>query len=97
MKHPFAHKLTMKQIVLLLVCTSAALYVLHYLIFRDLHHIGIIPRNKQHPFSGNVRVCGRFPDFMHRLNMASGNVNIPCGWCLPIIYTGSHMKNRRVL
>ena len=41
MKNPFAHKLTMKQIVLLLVCTSAALYVLHYLIFRDLHHIGI--------------------------------------------------------
>ena len=41
MKNPFNHKLTMKQIVILLICTSAALYVLHYLIFRDLHHIGI--------------------------------------------------------
>ena len=41
MKSPFRHKLTMKQIVVLLICTSAVLYVLHYLIFRDLHHIGI--------------------------------------------------------
>lgn len=41
MKHPFAHKLTMKQIVVLLLCTSGVLYLLHYLIFRDLHHIGI--------------------------------------------------------
>ena len=41
MKNPFNHKLTMKQIVILLICTSAVLYVLHYLIFRDLHHIGI--------------------------------------------------------
>ena len=41
MKNPFSHKLTMKQIVLLLICTSCVLYVLHYLIFRDLHHIGI--------------------------------------------------------
>lgn len=41
MKHPFAHKLTMKQIVVLLLCTSGLLYLLHYLIFRDLHHIGI--------------------------------------------------------
>ena len=41
MKSPFRHKLTMKQIVVLLLCTSAVLYVLHYLIFRDLHHIGI--------------------------------------------------------
>ena len=41
MKNPFGHKLTMKQIVFALICTSAVLYVLHYLIFRDLHHIGI--------------------------------------------------------
>ncbi|MBR5536945.1 MAG: hypothetical protein IKU58_03495 [Clostridia bacterium] len=41
MKNPFARKLTIKQIVCLLLCTSAVLYVLHYLIFRDLHHIGI--------------------------------------------------------
>lgn len=41
MKHPFAHKLTIRQIVLLLLCTSGVLYLLHYLIFRDLHHIGI--------------------------------------------------------
>ena len=41
MKNPFGRKLTIKQIVLLLLCTSAILYVLHYLIFRDLHHIGI--------------------------------------------------------
>ncbi len=41
MKNPFGHKLTMKQIVILMLCTSAALYMLHYLIFRDLHHIGI--------------------------------------------------------
>ena len=41
MKNPFGHKLTMKQIVLMLLCTSAVLYVLHFLIFRDLHHIGI--------------------------------------------------------
>lgn len=41
MKLPFAHKLTMKQIVVLLLCTSGVLYLLHYLIFRDLHHIGI--------------------------------------------------------
>ena len=32
MKSPFRHKLTMKQIVVLLICTSAVLYVLHYLI-----------------------------------------------------------------
>lgn len=41
MKNPFGRKLTMRQIVFLLICTSAVLYVLHYLIFRDLHHIGI--------------------------------------------------------
>ena len=41
MKNPFARKLTIKQIVLLLLCTSVVLYVLHYLVFRDLHHIGI--------------------------------------------------------
>ena len=41
MKNPFARKLTIKQIVCLLLCTSVVLYVLHYLIFRDLHHIGI--------------------------------------------------------
>ena len=29
MKNPFNHKLTMKQIVILLICTSAVLYVLH--------------------------------------------------------------------
>ena len=41
MKNPFSHKLTMKQIVFLLLGASLILYVLHYLIFRDLHHIGI--------------------------------------------------------
>ena len=41
MKSPFARKLTIKQIVCLLLCTSVVLYVLHYLVFRDLHHIGI--------------------------------------------------------
>ena len=41
MKNPFSHKLTMKQIVFLLLGASLVLYVLHYLIFRDLHHIGI--------------------------------------------------------
>ena len=41
MKNPFARKLTIKQIVLLLLCTSVVLYVLHYLVFRDLHHLGI--------------------------------------------------------
>lgn len=41
MKSPFSRKLTIKQIVCLLLCTSAVLYALHYLIFRDLHHIGI--------------------------------------------------------
>ena len=41
MKNPFGRKLTIRQIVCLLLCTSAILYVLHYLIFRDLHHIGI--------------------------------------------------------
>ncbi len=41
MNKKFGRKLTMKQIVIALLCTSALLYVLHYLIFRDLHHIGI--------------------------------------------------------
>ncbi len=41
MSKKFGRKLTMRQIVVLLLCTSAALYGLHYLIFRDLHHIGI--------------------------------------------------------
>ncbi len=41
MKKAFGRKLTMKQIVIGLLCTSVLLYLLHYLIFRDLHHIGI--------------------------------------------------------
>lgn len=41
MKKAFTRKLTIKQIVILLLLTSGALYLLHYLIFRDLHHIGI--------------------------------------------------------
>ena len=41
MKKALAHKLTLKQIVLLLVLFSLSMYALHYLIFRDFHHIAI--------------------------------------------------------
>ena len=41
MKKAMNHKLTMKQIVIMLICSSALLYLLHYIIFRDAHHIGI--------------------------------------------------------
>lgn len=34
-------KLTMKQLVLLMISCSLAMYLLHYLIFRDFHHIAI--------------------------------------------------------
>ncbi len=38
---PVKAKLTVKQLILLLLCTSALLYAIHYLIFRDLHHLAI--------------------------------------------------------
>ena len=38
---PMKAKLTMKQLVILLQCASAAMYLAHYLIFRDLHHLAI--------------------------------------------------------
>lgn len=34
-------KLTMKQLICLLLVISACLYILHYIIFRDLHHLAI--------------------------------------------------------
>lgn len=34
-------KLTMKQLVIILLIFSAVTYVIHYLIFRDFHHIAI--------------------------------------------------------
>ena len=41
MKNSMKHKFTLKQIVLMLLCFSAVMYVVHYLIFRDFHHIAI--------------------------------------------------------
>ncbi len=38
---PVKAKLTVKQLILLLLCASALLYAIHYLIFRDLHHLAI--------------------------------------------------------
>ena len=38
---PLFHKLTLKQIIFLLLLFSALMYVIHYLIFRDFHHIAI--------------------------------------------------------
>lgn len=38
---PVKAKLTVKQLILLLLCVSALLYAIHYLIFRDLHHLAI--------------------------------------------------------
>ncbi len=38
---PMKAKLTMKQLVILLLCASAAMYLIHYLIFRDLHHLAV--------------------------------------------------------
>lgn len=38
---PVKAKLTVKQLILLLLCASALLYAIHYLIFRDLHHLTI--------------------------------------------------------
>ncbi|MEA5040443.1 MAG: hypothetical protein VB086_11480 [Clostridiaceae bacterium] len=34
-------KLTTKQLILLMIALSAAIYTLHYIIFRDFHHIAI--------------------------------------------------------
>lgn len=38
---PVKAKLTVKQLILLLLCASVLLYAIHYLIFRDLHHLAI--------------------------------------------------------
>ena len=38
---PVKAKLTVKQLILLLLCASALLYAIHDLIFRDLHHLAI--------------------------------------------------------
>lgn len=38
---PVKAKLTMRQLILLLLGASALMYAAHYLIFRDLHHLAI--------------------------------------------------------
>src|SRR5574344_1839105 len=37
------HKLTTRQLIPLMIGISAATYELHYLIFRDFHHIAFLP------------------------------------------------------
>ena len=40
-KLQFRQRLSMKKLIIGMVCLSAFFYVLHYVIFRDLHHITI--------------------------------------------------------
>ncbi len=41
MKKAMKHKLTLRQIVILLICASVIMYAVHFLIFKNFHHIAI--------------------------------------------------------